>query len=85
MSFNASHRSPLGWPIAIAGVLGVCAMTLPFAPAKAQVPYFGVDFGNGFGIGVGAPPSAYGYAPASPIYPFYGAPAYYWWPPYYYR
>jgi len=59
-------------------------LAVPLTPAKAQVPYLGVDFGNGFGIGIGAPPSAYGMAPASPIYPFY--PPYYYPPrPYYYR
>ena len=34
-------------------------------------------FGGGFGIGIGVPPSAYGMAPASPLYPLYGAPARY--------
>ncbi len=62
--------------------LALAALAVPLTPAKAQVPYLGVDFGNGFGIG--APPSAYGMAPASPIYPFY--PPYYYPPrPYYYR
>ncbi len=66
----------------VALALGVLAV--PLTPAKAQVPYLGVDFGNGFGIGIGAPPSAYGMAPASPIYPFYH-PYYYPPRPYYYR
>ena len=61
---------------------GLCALATPLAPAQAQVPYLGVDFGGGFGIGIGAPPSAYGMAPASPIYPFY-APYYYPPRPYY--
>ena len=76
------NRRRFNWPAAAAVValtLGALAL-----PAKAQVPYLGVDFGNGFGIGIGAPPSAYGMAPASPIYPFY--PPYYYPPrPYYYR
>ena len=63
--------------------LGLCAVMLQ--PAKADTMYLGWDFGNGFGIGIGAPPSAYGMAPASPLYPFY-APYYYYPPrPYYYR
>ena len=63
--------------------LSLGALAVPLEPAKAQVPYLGVDFGNGFGIGIGAPPSAYGMAPASPIYPY--APYYYSPRPYYYR
>ena len=64
--------------------LTLAALAVPLTPAKAQVPYLGVDFGNGVGIGIGAPPSAYGIAPASPIYPVY--PPYYYPPrPYYYR
>ena len=72
-------------PAAVAVVaLTLGALALPLAPAKAQVPYLGVDFGNGFGVGIGAPPSAYGMAPASPIYPFYSP---YYYPPryHYYR
>jgi hypothetical protein len=70
-----------------AGVIGAAALgvlAISAGPANAQVPYLGVDFGNGWGIGVGAPPSAYGMAVASPLYPFY-APYYY--PPrhYHYR
>jgi hypothetical protein len=41
--------------------LGLLATTLPLQSAKADGMYLGWDFGNGFGIGVGAPPSAYGY------------------------
>lgn len=64
-----------------AGMVGAVALgvlAISSAPANAQVPYLGVDLGGGFGIGIGVPPSAYGYAPASPIYPFYGAPARYY-------
>src|SRR5207237_5674698 len=36
-------------PAAVAVVaLTLGALALPLAPAKAQVPYLGVDFGNGF-------------------------------------
>lgn len=39
--------------------LGLCAVVLQ--PAKADSMYLGWDFGNGFGIGIGTPLSAYGY------------------------
>jgi len=41
--------------------LGLLAVALPLHPAKADSMYLGWDFGNGFGVGVGTPPSAYGY------------------------
>ena len=41
--------------------LGLGAVALPLHPAKADMMYLGWDFGNGYGIGVGAVPSAYGY------------------------
>ena len=41
--------------------LGLAAVALPVHPAKADTMYLGWDFGNGFGVGVGTPPSAYGY------------------------
>ncbi|HVH80539.1 MAG TPA: hypothetical protein VM782_14180 [Stellaceae bacterium] len=41
--------------------LGLAAVALPFGAAKADTMYLGWDFGNGFGVGVGTPPSAYGY------------------------
>jgi hypothetical protein len=44
-----------------AAALGLIAVALPLHPAKADMMYFGWDFGNGFGVGVGAVPSAYGY------------------------
>lgn len=34
------------------------AVALPLNSAKAQ-PYLGWDFGHGFGIGIGTPPSVY--------------------------
>jgi hypothetical protein len=41
--------------------LGLIAVALPMQAAHADGMYAGWDFGNGFGIGVGTPPSAYGY------------------------
>lgn len=40
---------------------GLLAVSLPLHQAKADAMYLGWDFGNGFGVGVGTPPSAYGY------------------------
>ncbi|HTZ36868.1 MAG TPA: hypothetical protein VMB84_12625 [Stellaceae bacterium] len=40
--------------------LGLIAVALPLHPAKADTMYLGWDFGNGFGVGIGTPPSAYG-------------------------
>jgi hypothetical protein len=65
---------------AAVAMIGLCVLATPLTPATAQVPYLGIDLGNGVGIGIGAPPSAYGMAPASPLAPFYPAPG-----PYYYR
>jgi hypothetical protein len=54
---------------AAAALLGAAA--LPLSAAHAY-PYFGWDFGNGVGFGIGIPPSAYpgcpnyGYGPNSP-------------------
>jgi hypothetical protein len=47
--------------ITTAAALGLLAVALPLAPAKANMVYLGWDFGNGFGVGVGPVPSAYGY------------------------
>jgi hypothetical protein len=67
-----------------AAVVGAAALgLLAVAPAQAQVPYLGIDLGGGVGLGLGAPPSAYGMAPASPLWPLWGAPAMY--PPYVYH
>lgn len=41
--------------------LGLMAVALPLHPAKADGIYLGWDFGNGAGVGIGVPPSAYGY------------------------
>ena len=62
---------------AAAGVFAFGMLAFTSVPANAQVPYFGIDLGNGVGLGFGTPPSAFGYAPASPLYPLYGAPAMY--------
>jgi hypothetical protein len=40
--------------------LSLIAVALPLHPAKADTMYLGWDFGNGVGIGIGTPPSAYG-------------------------
>ena len=48
------------------------AMAVPLTPpANAQI-YLGWDFGNGFGIGLGPPPSAYTPCPnyGWPYYPY---------------
>ena len=52
-----------------AAAVAVAALAMPLKPANAQM-YLGWDFGNGFGVGIGAPPSAY-----SPC-PNYGWPGY---------
>ena len=59
------------------GAVAFGLLALSSGPAMAQVPYFGIDLGNGVGIGFGAPPSAFGLLPASPLFPLYGAPAQY--------
>ncbi|MFZ2004556.1 MAG: hypothetical protein WB697_11445 [Stellaceae bacterium] len=41
--------------------LGLAAVALPLNQAKADGMYLGWDFGNGVGVGIGTPPSAYGY------------------------
>ena len=61
---------------AAVGAIGLVVLTVPLSSVQAQVPYLGVDFGNGWSIGIGAPPSAYGMTPASPLSPFFG-PHYY--------
>jgi hypothetical protein len=80
MSIDQRSRRVNKIAATVVAALGLCALAAPLTPAQAQVPYLGVDLGNGVGIGIGAPPSAYGMVPASPIYPVY-SPYYY---PYYY-
>jgi hypothetical protein len=74
MSLATRNRRFSGPAAALVAAVSLCALAVPSTPAKAQVPYLGVDFGNGFGIGIGAPPSAYGMAPASVFYPPYYYP-----------
>lgn len=59
-----------------AAALGAMAAATP-AAAGSQ-PYLGWDFGNGFGIGIGPPPSAYDPCPTYgwPVYPYRCAYAY---------
>lgn len=65
------HTRRLGrlatWAVA-AAAFG--ALALPMSPANAQV-YLGWDFGNGFGVGIGTPPSAFNPCPTYgwPYYP----------------
>ena len=85
MSLDTRNRRFSKVGAAVVAAIGLCSLALPLAPAKAQVPYLGVDFGGGFGVGLGVPPSAYGAAPMSPLYPFYApyyapAPVYYPYP-----
>ena len=86
MSANTQKRRFGKIAAATVSAVALCALAAPLTPAQAQVPYLGVDFGGGFGVGIGAPPSAYGMAPASPLSPFFGS---YYYPPapgyYYYR
>ena len=44
-----------------AAALGLLAVALPLQSAKADMMYLGWDFGNGYGVGIGPVPSAYGY------------------------
>ena len=54
-----------------ATAIGFGALALPLAPANGQI-YPGWDFGNGIGIGIGPPPSAYNPCPTYgwPYYPY---------------
>jgi hypothetical protein len=56
--------------LAVAGA-ALGAMAIPPSPANAQI-YLGWDFGNGFGVGIGTPPSAYTPCPnyGWPYYPY---------------
>jgi hypothetical protein len=55
-----NHRFSRIATLAVAA-LGLAAVALPMHAAKADAMYLGWDFGNGFGVGVGTPPSAYGW------------------------
>jgi hypothetical protein len=85
MSFDTRKRRFSKIAAATVAAVSLCALTVPLTSAQAQVPYLGVDFGGGLGVGIGAPPSAYGMPPASPISPFFApyyapAPRYYYYP-----
>jgi hypothetical protein len=91
MAIAAQNKQSGTIAAAVIGAAALAALAFSPTPAKAQVPYLGIDLGGGVGLGLGAPPSAYGMAPASPLWPFWGAPAtyppygYHWQPPAYYR
>jgi hypothetical protein len=71
MSFQIFPRKCL---VISALITGVAILPCLFAaPAKAgSEPYIGWDFGNGFGIGLGTPPSAYDKCATYgwPVYPY---------------
>lgn len=72
--------------LTVAATLLGAALT---APAQAgSEPYLGWDFGNGLGIGIGTPPSAYDACPTYgwAYYPYRCRYAYYrYYPPYYHH
>src|ERR1700686_4020791 len=59
-TMSATTRARRFWTFALFAV-GLAALDILTAPPAlaAGEPYLGWDFGNGFGIGVGTPPSAY--------------------------
>jgi hypothetical protein len=72
MSLNIRNRRFSRIIAAVVGAVGLAALTIPLAPAQAQL-YFGFGPG-GFGVGIGAP---YYYSPYYapyyyPPYPYYG-------------
>jgi hypothetical protein len=68
---NTKHTRRFGKLATLAlAAVALGALLAPFSPARAQ-PYLGWDFGNGFGIGIGAPPSAYTPCPDYDRGPFY--------------
>ena len=66
------------WATLAAASVALGALAIPLSSASAQ-PYIGWDFGNGFGIGLGTPPSAY---TRCTNYGF-GPKCHYYYPPYY--
>lgn len=83
MAIDNRRKGVGGMAAAVIGAAALGLLAISSAPAQAQVPYFGIDLGGGVGLGLGAPPSAYGMAPASPLWPLWGSPALY--PPYVYH
>jgi hypothetical protein len=71
MSLDARTRrfGKLATLAVAAAALG--AVAIPTTPAHAQI-YLGWDFGQGFGVGIGTPPSAYTQCPTYgwPYYPY---------------
>jgi hypothetical protein len=68
-------------------IAGAAFGALTARPAQAgPEPYLGWDFGNGLGIGIGTPPSAYDPCPTYgwPVYP-YGCRYRYYQPVHHYR
>ena len=60
------------WATLAVAAFALGAIAVPVGPARAQ-PYLGWDFGNGVGIGIGPPPSAYNPCPDygwGPLYPY---------------
>lgn len=58
---------------AAVALLAAAAVAMNGRPASAGAePYLGWDFGGGFGIGIGPPPSAYDACPTYgwPVYPY---------------
>ena len=78
MSIKARARRSGNLTTLAVAAMAFGAVAIPLTPAKAQ-PYLGWDFGNGFGIGIGPPPSAYNPCPnyGWPIYPYPCAYRYY--------
>jgi hypothetical protein len=74
MSIQQRHSWPKRIAAGFVGALGLTALCLPLAPAKAQVS-FGFST-PGVSVGVGAPYGYY-YSP-----PYYGYPYYYGYPAY---
>lgn len=73
MSAATGTRRLGKWTTLAAASLALGALAMPLQPASAQV-YLGWDFGNGFGIGLGAPPSAYERCPNYGLGPEYCRP-----------
>jgi hypothetical protein len=76
MSIDTRNRGFHRIALATVAAIGLGALTLPWAPAKAQV-YFGFGPG-GFGVEV-APPAPYYYPP----YPYYHRYYHHYYPRYY--
>ena len=58
MSVETSARRLGKFATLAAAAMALGTLALPLQPANAQV-YLGWDFGNGWGLGLGTPPSAY--------------------------